>query len=102
MIKGYNNMVKLIDPFSECFSEAKDFLPGRHLKWLNSFRDNGIKAFSSQGLPTKKWEEWKYTNLNDLSFEEFRRVQKIDSHANVETIPVLMPLEDLSARVVFV
>ena len=35
--------------------------------WLNTKRKNGLENFYKIGMPTTKNEEWKYTNLSDLT-----------------------------------
>ena len=39
---------------------------------LNTTREKAFAKFLDLGLPTKKWESWKYTNLSRLKKETFR------------------------------
>jgi len=43
-------------------ANAADF-PGAGLGWLDARRDAAIKAFARKGVPTRRVEEWKYTDL---------------------------------------
>ncbi|MCF7972398.1 MAG: Fe-S cluster assembly protein SufD [Phycisphaerae bacterium] len=36
-------------------------------QWLSSLRRSGLETFESQGIPDRKHEEYKYTNLQDLT-----------------------------------
>ncbi len=38
-------------------------LPGQDLPWLTSLRAKALKQFSTQGFPSPREEEWKYTNV---------------------------------------
>ncbi len=38
-------------------------LPGQGLPWLTALRERGIEAFRTLGLPTRRVEAWKYTDL---------------------------------------
>ncbi|EFH09515.1 Fe-S cluster assembly protein SufD [Pseudoroseomonas cervicalis] len=38
-------------------------LPGQGLPWLTALRERGIEAFRALGLPTRRVEAWKYTDL---------------------------------------
>ena len=55
------------------FSLAADFeaamprLPGPDVAWLGALRADGIAAFRASGLPTRRVEAWRYTNLNALA-----------------------------------
>jgi Fe-S cluster assembly protein SufD len=34
--------------------------------WLDGLRDKGMARFAETGLPQRKWEAWRYTNVNAL------------------------------------
>lgn len=38
-------------------------LPGKGLDWLSALRTDAMKTFESRGLPHRRVEEWKYTDL---------------------------------------
>jgi len=95
-------MDKMTNSFSERYSQAKGSLPGNDLTWLNTYRDAGIERFALQGLPTKKWEAWKYTNLSEISSTAFRSVESKDSDKSISSVPILFQTEELEAKLVFV
>ncbi|MBT5434962.1 MAG: Fe-S cluster assembly protein SufD [Alphaproteobacteria bacterium] len=44
-------------------------LPGAGADWLDGLRDSGARRFSGLGLPTRRVEDWKYTDLRSLKAE---------------------------------
>jgi len=49
------------------FDDASPHLPGSDMAWLDALRAEGIAAFREHGLPTRRVEAWRYTNLNALA-----------------------------------
>jgi len=49
--------------------------------WLTQLRDQARDSFTSQGLPTSKLEDWKYTRLKHIEQLEF-------SHAELSATPL--------------
>ncbi|MDH3229135.1 MAG: Fe-S cluster assembly protein SufD [Alphaproteobacteria bacterium] len=49
------------------FEEAASQLPGSDVAWLDALRAQGIAAIRTHGLPTRRVEAWRYTNLNALA-----------------------------------
>ena len=95
-------MNEFSDSLSNHFLKAQDHLPGSNLGWLKSFRSAGMDNFVAQGLPTKRWEEWKYTKFPDFSSLEFRNVEATDGQKMVGSTPNIFQPEELSARLIFV
>ena len=54
--------------FQEMFGELQR---ANQPDWLKTLRRSGLEAFESEGLPTRKHEEYKYTNLQDLATHPF-------------------------------
>ncbi len=48
-------------------------LPGAGNTWIDSLRQAGARRFSGLGLPTRKVEDWKYTDLRALSGSSWDR-----------------------------
>lgn len=44
---------------------------GECIPWFQSLRNKGAEAFETQGIPTAKTEEWKYTKPRDLNADDF-------------------------------
>jgi Fe-S cluster assembly protein SufD len=49
------------------FEATAPHLPGSDVAWLDALRAQGIAAFRTHGLPTRRVEAWRYTNLNALA-----------------------------------
>lgn len=54
-------------PLAVAFDAAAPGLPGSDIAWLDALRAHGISAFRESGLPSRKVEAWRYTNLNGLA-----------------------------------
>ncbi len=51
------------DMFRDDFAANAAKLPGAGLSWLDKRRAEAIAAFSATGVPTRRVEAWKYTDL---------------------------------------
>jgi len=51
------------DLFQEDFAANAADLPGAGLAWLDERRANALDAFAATGVPTRRVEAWKYTDL---------------------------------------
>lgn len=51
------------DLFQEDFAANAAELPGAGLAWLDKRRANALNAFAVTGVPTRRVEAWKYTDL---------------------------------------
>jgi len=74
-------------------------LPGGSLPWLAERRQAGIERFQAQGLPTRRIEEWKYTNLDELRRVPFEPAKPVANGISTGTLPTLVGAEH---RLVFV
>src|SRR5262245_7009119 len=52
------------DVFKDDFAAHAASLPGAGLSWLDKRRAEAMKAFGSTGVPTRRVEAWKYTDLS--------------------------------------
>ncbi len=50
---------------------------GQNLPWLKIMRNQALDQFKNHGLPSKKIEDWKYTNLWNLAQQQFTHRAKI-------------------------
>ena len=57
--------------FLHRYEGLRDRLPGHRLPWLAALRDRAADAFRTQGLPTRRVEEWKYTDLRPVAEAAF-------------------------------
>jgi Fe-S cluster assembly protein SufD len=49
------------------FPRVVDSLPGHQLDWLRQARAAAIERFAEQGFPTRRDEEWKYTDVGRIA-----------------------------------
>jgi Fe-S cluster assembly protein SufD len=59
------------EPFAERFESLAPSLAGAGVAWLAALRRNGLNSYRSAGLPSRKVEAWKYTNLHPLTEASF-------------------------------
>ena len=59
---------------------ARKYFPSR----LNSTRQKAFSKFLDIGLPTKKWEEWRHTDLSILNKNNFRISKASDASENFD------------------
>ena len=54
-------------PVAERFDDRRAELPGAGQAWADGMRDQGIAAFRALGLPDRRSEAWKYTDVRKLA-----------------------------------
>ena len=59
---------------------ARKYFPSR----LNSTRKKAFSKFLDIGLPTKKWEDWRHTDLSFLTKNNFRISEANDASENID------------------
>jgi Fe-S cluster assembly protein SufD len=52
--------------FAEQFASFKQARSAQEPEWLGAFRESAMVRFQEAGFPTKRYEEWKYTNVSGL------------------------------------
>ncbi|NBC34218.1 MAG: hypothetical protein GVY13_16200, partial [Alphaproteobacteria bacterium] len=60
-----------VTPFLAQFELERPALPGAGQVRLETLRDTGIAAFAARGIPSRKVEDWKYTDVRKLAGLEF-------------------------------
>lgn len=53
--------------FLENFNTLEKERWGKNPEWIRSFRKTALEEFERIGLPTKKSEEWKYTDITEVN-----------------------------------
>ncbi len=82
----------------EHYETSAPNLPGAGSAWLDGLRQGGASRFAGLGLPTRRVEEWKYTDLRTLAADDF-------GPAEGDAAEVVLPEMDLGTathREVFV
>jgi Fe-S cluster assembly protein SufD len=81
------------------YAAVANALPGGELPWLVGRREAGIERFQGLGLPTRKIEDWKYTNLEELRRVHFEPAKPVANGVSAQALPTLVGAEH---RLVFV
>jgi len=61
-----------MQPYLDQASEASSSLPGAGVGWIDALRRRGTDLYGMHGLPQRRHEYWRYTNLNALAGGSFR------------------------------
>ncbi|MBL4638219.1 MAG: Fe-S cluster assembly protein SufD [Proteobacteria bacterium] len=69
MKPSVKQLAELATPFASVADELT--VIGQDFPWLNNLRQQALEQFNSQGLPSKKVEDWKYTSLWDFAQQTF-------------------------------
>ena len=56
------------------FKHFEDHMNGEANSPIHKIRQDAISVFDKLGFPVKKMEEWKYTNLNTVTKNEYRQI----------------------------
>lgn len=86
---------------AEGFEEVAGQLSGAGAGWLEGLRRAGIEAFRSNGLPTRRVEAWRYTNLNTLAKAGFSPAGMEAAGATADVPDGALEVEG-ACRIVFV
>ncbi|MBC8346083.1 MAG: Fe-S cluster assembly protein SufD [Candidatus Marinimicrobia bacterium] len=58
---------------------------------IRTLRTHAFDQFNSTGFPTKKWEEWQFTDFSKLSKKQFKLSRANDLPSIPKSIPGLIP-----------
>ncbi len=90
------------DPFVAHFARLEASLNGSRNSWLHGVRQAGMAQYVKQGLPTRKLEEWRFTNVAPLANTTFHPAFETDAPAvSKDQVEALCP-ELNGSRLVFV
>src|SRR5690606_7415073 len=56
------------------FKHFEDHMNGEANSPIHKIRQDAISVFETLGFPIKKMEEWKYTNLNTVTKNQYRQI----------------------------
>lgn len=86
--------------YLECLLKSWQAKPAESRAWLNQLRAQAIDCVSTQKLPTKRDEEWRFTDISPLTTLPYRPSQP-DPTLKIEDIQHLF-LNEAKNRLVFV
>ncbi|HLN55514.1 MAG TPA: Fe-S cluster assembly protein SufD [Bacteroidales bacterium] len=66
-----NDVSEVTGRYLKLYNENIDKVKERSSEYLNSFRDKAFEKFADLGIPTKKNEAYKYTNLNTFFDQDY-------------------------------
>ncbi len=66
------------DLFQEDFAAHRGKLPGAGLAWLDERREKAMNAYALTGLPTRRTEAWKYTDLAAVLPSDLEPAARVD------------------------
>ncbi|TVR99724.1 MAG: Fe-S cluster assembly protein SufD [Rhodospirillales bacterium] len=84
------------------YQAVGDALPGADRPWLNARRAEALAAFAASGLPTRRQEAWKYTDLKALASVPFAPAIERATVPAIDRVPTLLTDDEPLARLVFV
>ena len=76
-------MDPLVTKYQEQFAIQGPKLPGAAHDWGTSLREDALSVLSRNGLPTRRVESWKYTDLRNLYRAKFTNKQSVDVSDNL-------------------
>ncbi len=79
--------------YAEQFGALRATLPGAGLPWLAQLRDDAMTQFALEGMPTRKIEDWKYTNLSALEAAKFIPAEACENGVSRDSLPTLIGAE---------
>jgi Fe-S cluster assembly protein SufD len=79
-------MSEIIEHYLSEHTSLKGSLPGSELAWLNESREQALEQFSSQGFPTLRVEDWKYTSIRPIEKRQFKLAQDADHSVDAATL----------------
>jgi len=86
----YAGLTEYATDYCRHYTSTRERTPLGVGPWLSQLRENGWKAFSKNGFPTMRNEDWKYLKLDELAAQDFEQGGWIPP----EVVKELEPLAD--------
>ncbi|BAZ94682.1 ABC-type transporter, permease component [Thiohalobacter thiocyanaticus] len=93
--------LKPVEHYRELIDAARSTLPGAGQQWLETRRQAAAARFEEQGFPTRKAEEWRYSNIGQVLEQPFRYRDEAFEALTDSDIDELLLVEQPAARLVF-
>lgn len=88
-------------PFGDTYANAVGALPGANEAWIDGLRQTSRAILGTQGLPSRKWESWKYTSLNDVEKTPFIPANRA-ADVDVGQVPITFSFLEDAHKIVLV
>ncbi len=72
--------------FAGHYEAAKSALPGAGSPWVGELRDQAMRDYAARGLPSRRVEEWKYTDLRAQLAEAYPPAPLIAGAVSAEDV----------------
>ena len=72
--------------YAEHYQDVATDLPGQSLPWLQSLRGLARIEFTTQGFPSPREEEWRYTNVTPIEKKRFSPGTEVGASTMVDEI----------------
>ncbi len=86
-----------VDRYRARFAETRAGLPGAAHGWVTALRDEAIAIFANNGVPTRRVESWKYTDLRPVLRADFAPASRRGTVGQEDIAPFL--IEDAAVAV---
>lgn len=86
----------------QIINQHSDFLETLHHRFLDRERKTALEVFALKGFPTKKDEEYKYTNLKEITEKNYNFFPTEEHHISREHLDALHLGEENFDRIVFI
>ncbi|MFG0288568.1 MAG: Fe-S cluster assembly protein SufD [Rhodopirellula sp. JB044] len=91
------------DAYQEAFQQFQSEQSSTAPAWLAELRQTAMSRFTQLGIPTKRIEDWRFTNVKSLASMPYRNVQSISlSGGEAEALLEKAKLDESFHRLVFV
>lgn len=88
--------------FEQIVEKHSEFLATRNYRFLDDLRIKALEKFEYLGFPTRKDEEYKYTNLREITEKSYNVLPNPEHHVTKEQLDELHLGEDKFDWIVFV
>ncbi|MBB3209984.1 Fe-S cluster assembly protein SufD [Rhodopirellula rubra] len=91
------------DAYQESFNQFQTEQSATAPAWLTELRQAAMTRFTELGIPTKRIEDWRFTNVKSLAAKPYQNVQSISlASGDAEELLQRAKLDDSFHRLVFV
>lgn len=91
------------DVYQESFTQFQDEQSASTPAWLCELRQGAMERYSQLGIPTRRMEDWRFTNVSSLATQPYQNVQSISLASGVaEELLGRASLDEEFHRLVFV